>query len=192
MPIPLIPLSVGEASSSYVPNVADLTTGALNGSGVFDKLMAVVTLHIAEEFNKGRVTGKDYATVYLGSMASVLQASVAFLTSGKEVEKLNAEIALLRQKTVTELAQTDDTLPLGLGFNNSTAVEGTAQRQNNLYAAQTAGFSRDAEQKLAKILVDTWTVRRTTDEGTVASPSNGLDDASILTMINKAKAGVGL
>ena len=192
MPIPLIPLSVGEASSSYVPNVADLTTGALNGSGVFDKLMAVVTLHIAEEFNKGRVTGKDFATVYLGSMSAVLQASVAFLTSGKEVEKLNAEIALLRQKTVTELAQTDNTIPLGLGFNNSTDVEGTADRQNKLYEAQTAGFARDAEQKLAKILVDTWVVRRTTDDGTVASPSNGLDDASILAMLNKAKAGVNL
>lgn len=192
MSIEFTPLVIGEIISGNAVNVDDLTTGALDGTGVFDKIMATVTLHVGNEFAKGRITGKDYANVYLGSIAAVLNASVAFLTQSKEVEKLNAEIGLLRQKTVSELVNSSNTIPAGLGFNISTNIEGTADRQNKLYEAQTAGFSRDAEQKLTKILVDTWSVRRTTDDGTVASVSNGLDDESIRQILVKAKAGIGL
>lgn len=189
----LVALSID--ASAILPStlrVTDVTTGALDGTGIFDRLMQTVALHVEDEFTKGRITGKDYATVYLGAMTGVLQASIQFLTQDKQIEKLNAEIGLLRQKTVTELTSTADAIPVGLGFNSNTDVEGTTDRQQKLYEAQTAGFSRDAEQKLTKILVDTWSARRMTDDGTVASSSNGLDDATILQAINKAKSGIGL
>jgi len=128
-------------------------------------------------------------------MSAVLQQSVAFLapylTLHKQIEKLNGEIALLRQKTVTELAQTSGTIPLGLGFNNTTVVGGVVKKQSDLYTAQTDGFSRDAEQKVLKAMLDTWSVRRTTDDGTTVN-LNGLDDAQILKVLQKAGTGIGV
>ena len=40
-------------------------------------------------------------------------------------------------------------------------------------------------------MIDTWSVRRTTDEGTLVS-DNGLDDEEINRVLNKAKEGIGL
>jgi hypothetical protein len=39
-------------------------------------------------------------------------------------------------------------------------------------------------------MVDTWNVRRTTDEGTVADSVNNLNDAAVGRAVNKLLAGV--
>ena len=64
-------------------------------------------------------------------------------------------------------------------------------KQKALYGAQTEGFTRDAEQKAAKLMVDSWNVRRTTDEGTVADSTNMLNDAAVGRAVNKLLSGVG-
>ena len=96
--------------------------------------------------------------------------------------KVVAETALLTQKKVTEQAQT-----------SSTAIDTASVigKQISLYAAQTDGFARDSEQKAAKIMVDTWNVRRTTDETTDADSTNKLDNTNIGQVITKLKAGIG-
>ncbi len=99
-----------------------------------------------------------------------------------QTAKVASETTLLAQKLVTEQAQTQS------GSVDENSVVG---RQKALYAAQTAGFSRDAEQKVAKILVDTWNVRRTTDEGTVTSDVNKLTDVEVGRAVNKLLNGVG-
>lgn len=92
------------------------------------------------------------------------------------------ETSLLKWKGVTEKAQTS-----GAGVDANSVVG----KQMALYGAQADGFKRDAEQKAAKILVDSWNVRRTTDEGTVADGSNQLDDASVGRAVGRLLAGVG-
>jgi len=228
MSVPFVPLSIGEVTPGTV-SLADLTSGNIGGTGVFDVLMSTVSKHILEEYNSNRLTGKEYSTVYLGAMAAVLQQSIAYLSMGKQVEKLNAEIGLTRQKIVSELVQTEDTITAGLGFNNGTSLEGllakqrdlltgqisknsaeisllnqktstesaqtndcgggVLKKQMDLYKAQTDGFARDAEQKLAKIMVDSWAVRRTTDDATTVD-GTGLTDGDIGDVIGKAKAGI--
>tara|TARA_R110000744_G_scaffold147612_8_gene260607 strand:+ start:8101 stop:8529 length:429 start_codon:yes stop_codon:yes gene_type:complete len=49
------------------------------GTGVFDKLMLSVNNNILEQFNEGRINSTDYATVYLGSLQSVLAQSIQFV-----------------------------------------------------------------------------------------------------------------
>lgn len=92
------------------------------------------------------------------------------------------ETTLLAQKTATEKAQT-----IGLGVDADSVIG----KQKSLYQAQTEGFTRDAEQKAAKLLVDTWNVRRTTDEATVADATNLLNDATIGRAISKLLGGIG-
>jgi len=129
MSVPIVPLILGESSPATI-SLSDLTTGNIGGTGVFDILMSTTAKYLEEEFEKNRITGKEYSTVYLGAIAAVLQQSIAYLTTGKQVEKLNAEIALVRQQTVTEFIQTGDAIPAGLGFNTNATVEGTVAKQN--------------------------------------------------------------
>lgn len=108
--------------------------------------------------------------------------------------KIAQETALLGQKVVTEKAQT-----MNIGVDDNSVIG----KQKGLYQAQTDGFKRDAEQKVAQLLVSTWNVRRTTDEGTVAGQqvdeqgnpvgvNNRLGDADIGAAIAKLLAGIGV
>jgi hypothetical protein len=100
------------------------------------------------------------------------------------VQKLQttAQTSLVQQKIATEKAQTVD-----VGIDENSVIG----RQKALYKAQTDGFARDAEQKAAKMLIDTWNIRRTTDEGTVADETNKLSDATIGRAVTKVLTGVG-
>jgi len=95
--------------------------------------------------------------------------------------KTTEETGLLAQKKITERAQT-----VGAGVDDDSVVG----RQKMLYKAQTEGFQRDAEQKTAKALIDTWNVRRTTDDATVADGTNMLNDATIGRAVSKLLAGI--
>lgn len=101
------------------------------------------------------------------------------------VQKLQttAQTSLVQQKIATEKAQTVET-----GIDENSVIG----RQKALYLAQTEGFKRDAEQKAAKMLIDTWNVRRTTDESTVADEVNKLSDATIGRAVTKVLDGVGM
>ncbi len=117
-------------SASIAPaDVSQLTTVDLEGTGCFDQLMNTTKLHLVREYEDDRITKDEYSTVYLGAMQAVLAQSVQYLLNHQSAEKILAEIGLIRQKTATELAQTDDTIPLGLGFNGTTAVEGLVANQ---------------------------------------------------------------
>jgi hypothetical protein len=96
--------------------------------------------------------------------------------------KTAQETALLGVKTATERAQT-----IGAGVDADSVIG----KQKSLYQAQADGFKRDAEQKAAKLLVDSWNVRRTTDSGTVADGTNMLNDATVGRAVKAVLAGVG-
>jgi hypothetical protein len=61
------------------PTNADLTAATLEGSGTFDTIMRAINAHLKNEFDKSRITGAEYAKVYLGSMEAALGNSVQFL-----------------------------------------------------------------------------------------------------------------
>lgn len=201
--------------------LANLTTATIDGTGVFDVLMRANKAHLESEFVKGRIKGSEYATVYLGSLQAVLTASIQFLlqrdkmnqevklleqqTTNAVIEgtvltgqkcKLDAEydnLILNKQKTIEETGllqsknNTEKAQILAVGVDDNSVIG----KQKALYAAQTSGFTRDAEQKVAKVMVDSWNVRRTTDEATVADGTNQLNDAAVGRAVSKLLAGVG-
>ena len=97
--------------------IAALTDTSIGGAGVFDTLMRSMQSHLEAEYQKGRIKGTEYATVYLGALEPVLQASLNFLIQRQrvvleaelmaqqvlvaqaEVQKAQAEV----QKTLIEL-----------------------------------------------------------------------------------------
>jgi len=99
-----------------------------------------------------------------------------------QISKSTSEVALLVQKTMTERAQTQ-----ALGVDADSVIG----RQKELYLAQKDGYKRDAEQKAAKLLIDTWNARRVSDPATVADATNKLDDFTVGAFVQLLKTGVG-
>ena len=102
------------------------------------------------------------------------------LTMGNVI-KTATEDKLLAAKVATEKAQTQ---------GGATDADSVIGKQKALYQAQTDGFKRDAEQKAAKIMVDSWNARRMTDDATVADGVNRLNDATIGQAVGVMMAGV--
>jgi hypothetical protein len=57
----------------------DLTTKVVNGTGIFDELMTAANAHLESQFKNERITGTQYAEVYLGQLQAVLANAVQFL-----------------------------------------------------------------------------------------------------------------
>lgn len=103
------------------------------------------------------------------------------LLAKAQLENQKYQTELTAQKVITERAQTDATV---IGEKSVLGLS------NALLAAQIRGFQRDAEQKLAKMLIDTWSVRRSNDDAVVADQINKLDDATIGAAVQIAINGI--
>lgn len=117
----------------------------------------------------------------------LIQQKANLVAEGLNIPKaglrMDAEKDLLIQKKATETAQTN-----GTGVTTDSVIG----KQNALYTAQTEGFARDAEQKAAKIMIDTWSVRRTTDDATVVDAVNKLNDATIGKSVTALLTGINV
>ena len=83
--------------------ITDLTNGSITtqewqGTGVFDKLMSAVNKNIEIQYQKGRITGSDYAQVYTQSLQATLQQAVEFLLRKDLTE---AQIEIARQQAIS-------------------------------------------------------------------------------------------
>jgi hypothetical protein len=103
MDLPL-PEEDGDAYADVLSvTLPDLTTQAIDGTGVFDALMKTLSLHMAAQFEKGRITGKEYGEVYLGGLQATLQQSVSFLVNK---DKVHWDALLVREQVkLTQLQQ---------------------------------------------------------------------------------------
>ena len=142
-------ISIGNLTA----NVATDADNVVTGTGIFDDMMETVNAHMAAQFNLGRITGSDYATVYLTALQATVQQAVAF-TIG--VQKGNAEESLLFQKEVTEFAQTDRSTKVA---PTTTSIMGTAAA---LSVEQAKGFKWNADQKYLKTILDAWSINIST------------------------------
>ena len=89
-------------------------TTVTDGTGHFDVLMKSISLHIEDQYTKGRLKGTDYANVYLGAMQSAMQLAEQFalqeqlteaqIDDAKAATKLKeGQLALERDKAEAEL-----------------------------------------------------------------------------------------
>lgn len=56
-----------------------LTSGVVDGTGIFDVMMKAFTAHIETQSTKGRISSADYAKVYLGGVQTIMEQSIQFL-----------------------------------------------------------------------------------------------------------------
>ena len=167
-------------------DITDITTGTPNGTGYFDKFMDSINSQLDSQFKLGRLQGKDYANVYLGSMQTALAQAVAYVGVVEQVTSSEArrvaEVALLEQRALTEQAQILDIV-------DGNTVLGTIGKQKGLHQAQTDGFARDAEQKALKIMMDSWGISKSVSGDAIDAPDGARND-DIEDLIIKLRKGI--
>lgn len=182
--------------------ITDLTNGTIvnqewSGSGVFDQLMAAVNKNIEIQFNKGRITGSDYAQAYVQSLQATLQQSVEFLlrkdlTEAQidsemeniklkqmqlkaERDKLEAELEKQWGYDVTRDAATGDII-LGASTGNGDIDKGIelkeAQRKN-IYV-ETIGKDKEVAKLGLDNVVKNAEATRATNPNAVYTPKYGV------------------
>lgn len=280
--IPHVTVSITEAI-----DITDVTTGVVGGDGVLDKLLSTMTEHLTAQYEKRRITGVEYATLYLGAYQATLQQALA-LTLAKETQayeiknldweaklkeaqynlavkqleiaayeltnKTPVEVANLTKQGLLITAQTaladkeldtatynlTNRIPAevsGITKQNTlldleatlatakiageTANTASTTKQTELYerkrltevaqldgtgilsgsvldsqkvllAAQTLGLEKDAKQKVAKLMLDTWATRSTINDAADPNPSNKLGDDKIGLVVTNLCASVGI
>ena len=102
-----------------------------------------------------------------------------------QTSKITAEKDILLQRAVSEEAQTKDVVA-------GNPVGGVIGKQMALYQNQADGYIRDAEQKAAKLLNDTFITRVSTDWDNPSASTAGLDDAEVAKVMTILKSGVGI
>jgi hypothetical protein len=123
-------------------------------------------------------------------LGSLLPAQVANTTVDTATKTYNKDFILPEQKKLlqeqmeAQRAQTKDTR------SDGGTINGTVGKQKDLYEQQITSYKRDAETKVAKMLVDGWTVQRSTDEG--VGPPTQLADPQINSLITKLRANLSL
>lgn len=94
--------------------IEEFTESKVDGMGVFDLLMKANKAHLEEEFNKSRIRGPEYATVYLGMLESTMQHALAFFVQQRKlgleaellaIQKQIAEVELEKTRVELEIAQ---------------------------------------------------------------------------------------
>lgn len=112
-------------------------------------------------------------------------AEQTYLTTKFNVEEmLPAQKAIYDQKLITEQAQTQDT-----SINGS--ITGVTGAQKDLYRKQIEGFDRDAEQKAARVLTDTYAVVTSADLSGDSIPTS-VGKTNVDTVLNTLTDNAGL
>ena len=82
-----------------------------SGTGVFDELMEAVNKNIEVQYQKGRITGSDYAQVYMNSIQAVMQQAVQFLLQkdmvAAQIANLAKELEIKEQELVIKVQQAE-------------------------------------------------------------------------------------
>jgi hypothetical protein len=107
-PVPAVPTELtGEINQ---PGVDDLTSGAVAGDGIFDKIMSTVAAHIESQYLKNIIGKSEVGSVYVAAIQAVLpQAIQLMLTSeqaywGAKLVQIQAQNAFLeRSKLIAEV-----------------------------------------------------------------------------------------
>ena len=118
---------------------------AINSAGYFVELMASFNRYISEEYKQNRLTGAQYAEVYLGGMQANLPAALAYAQHRDQVALQEEKLELERELNETQKA---------------------------LIRAQTQAFKAKHNKDLAKLVFDVVTIGVTQEQMNILAGPN--------------------
>lgn len=175
--------------------LTDLTNGALDvnnewsGTGVFDVLMKAVNENIEGQYNKTRITGTDYATVYLGAMQSVIAQSMQYLLTEKkaeaEIDLLQTQDSEIKLNGIKDRAVKEEQALNEADKRLSTAKAREVQEaQRRLYERQILGFDDNKEIKAFESQLNSWALLHSSGMIDAVTIPTVLSDANLESTYN--------
>ncbi|MCP4487732.1 MAG: hypothetical protein GY820_10510 [Gammaproteobacteria bacterium] len=92
------------------------------GTGVFDVLMETIEYRLQEQYDSGRITGAEFATVYIGALQSALQEAVRFTLEKDESALKDAILQATVEKQWGYNIEVDSNGELTLGGTTGAGV----------------------------------------------------------------------
>lgn len=96
----------GEASSL---DISDLTTKQIDGTGSMDVILKSTSVHLKEEYEKGRITGAEYTKAYIALVTAGIQSGLQFILQ-RDVTKwaaITAQMQAITAKVQLETAKAE-------------------------------------------------------------------------------------
>lgn len=92
-----LPTELGNPLYSVIErhSVEKLTTGVIDGTGAFDRIMSSLKEHLKDQYERGLITGDQYTKAYIEMTNLALNAAVQFMTA---VEQSYWQNALVQQQ----------------------------------------------------------------------------------------------
>lgn len=181
---------------AYAPleplTVEQLTTKEVNGTGVFDAIMASINAQMAVQYEKGRITGGDYAKVYLGAIQYGMQFGTQFLLSKDQAYLQNLQLQETVRLTQAQRVRAEADLQIARAQIQQMAFTSAEMRfkaytARNAYAASkmdlVTGYNQiltsEAQLKLVAEQVDSQRAQTkdTLTDGTPVLGTIGMDKA---------------
>ena len=90
------------SNTAVTLDITKLTECTLEGSGVLDKLLHTARVHLQDEFQQGRITGKEYSNAYIAIYDRMVQSAIAYALAAEkapyEIAQLEAQTALTEEQ----------------------------------------------------------------------------------------------
>lgn len=135
----------------------------INHGGYFTELMASFNRYIGEEYKQNRLTGAQYAEVYLGGMQAVLAAALDYAKHGDQIDVQDNQLALQEMVELERIRIQDEKLALERELNET---------QQQLVRAQTQAFKARHNKDLAKLVFDVVTIGVTQERMNILAGPN--------------------
>ena len=125
------------SNTTVTLDITKLTECTLEGSGVLDKLLHTARVHLQDEFQQGRITGKEYSNAYIAIYDRMVQSAIAYTLAAEkapyEIAQLEAQTALTEEQRKQVEEETRYRLPAEIQqIQAQTAL--TTQQKANLEA----------------------------------------------------------
>ena len=157
------------SNTAVTLDITKLTECTLEGSGVLDKLLLTARVHLQDEFQQGRITGKEYSNAYIAIYDRMVQSAIAYTLAAEkapyEIAQLEAQTALTeeqrkqieeetRYRLPAEIQQIQAQTALTTQQKTNLAAEGlNIPKQGALIDAQVIATLREGELKEKQILL---------------------------------------
>ena len=157
------------SNTTVTLDITKLTECTLQGSGVLDKLLHTARVHLQDEFQQGRITGKEYSNAYIAIYDRMVQSAIAYTLAAEkapyEIAQLESQTALIeeqrkqveeetRYRLPAEIQQIQAQTTLITQQKTNLEAEGlNIPKQGELIDAQVIATLREGELREKQILL---------------------------------------